>query len=80
MHVHYNAPTLWNSITQVCYKALALWTDIMQVCYNVHALLNSIMQVCYNALALYKIQKIDSRHEKIRTFIIGLELGSRYQT
>ena len=36
MHVHYNAPALWNSITQVCYKALAL----------------------------YKIEKIDSRHEK----------------
>ena len=80
MHVHYNAHALWNSITQVCYNALTLWTDITQVHYNVHVLLNSIMQVCYNTLALYEIQKIDSRHEKIRTFIIGLELGSSYQT
>ena len=62
------------------HNTLALWTDITQVRYNVHALLNSIMQACYNTLALYKFQNIDSRHEKIRTFIIGLELGSRYQT
>ena len=61
-------------------NAFALWNDITQVPYNVHALLNSIMQLCYNALALYKFQKIDSHHEKVQTFIIGLELGSSYQT
>ena len=62
------------------HNPLALWNDITKVHYNVHALLNIIMQVCYNELALYKFQKIDSRHEKIQTFIIGLELGSSYQT
>ena len=50
------------------------------MCCNAHALLISITQVCYNAPALYKIEKKDSRHEKIQTFIIGLELGSGYQT
>jgi hypothetical protein len=73
--VLYNAPALWNFITQVHYNALTLCTDITQVHYNVHVLWNSISQVHYNALALHKIQKIHSPHEKIQTFLHGSKLG-----